>query len=75
MKIAVTPAGDYLEFNTVGDITDLVSIKNYSRSPCNAHNTWGIALMKVQANIPDTIPGQNVTLLAFGDVLLEDATG
>ncbi|PJF28593.1 MAG: hypothetical protein CUN52_12670 [Phototrophicales bacterium] len=74
-NITVTQASDYLEFNTVGDITDLVSIKNYSLSPYNAQdNLWGIALMKVQANIPDTIPGQNVTLLAFGDIVLEDAT-
>jgi hypothetical protein len=30
--------------------------------------------MKVQANLPDTLPGQNVTLLAFGDVVLENRT-
>ncbi len=36
-------------------------------------NTWGIALMKLQANLPDTLPGQNVTFLMFGDVEIENA--
>jgi hypothetical protein len=28
---------------------------------------WGVALLRVQANLPDTLPGQNVTLLIFGN--------
>ena len=35
--------------------------------------TWGIALMKIQANLPDTLPGQNVTFLMFGDVQIDNA--
>lgn len=29
--------------------------------------------MKVQANIPDTLPGQNVTFVLFGDVQIQNA--
>jgi hypothetical protein len=36
---------------------------------------WGIALMRLQADLPDTLPGQNVTVLLFGDVEIEDAGG
>ena len=39
-----------------------------------AKNTWGIALMKLQANLPDTLPGQNVTFLMFGDVQIQNAS-
>lgn len=35
--------------------------------------TWGVALMNIQASLPDTLPGQNVTILLFGDVQLENA--
>ena len=36
---------------------------------------WGVALLRVQANLPDTLPGQNVTMLLFGDVAIENAGG
>jgi hypothetical protein len=32
---------------------------------------WGMVLMRVQANLPDTLPGQNVLFLLFGDVELD----
>jgi hypothetical protein len=34
---------------------------------------WGVALMRLQANIPETLPGQNVTFLLFGDVEIRNA--
>ena len=36
---------------------------------------WGVALMRIQANLPDTLPGQNVTMLIFGDVQIQNAGG
>jgi hypothetical protein len=35
---------------------------------------WGIAVLKAQANLPATLPGQNVTFLLFGDVTLDNPT-
>jgi LysM repeat protein len=36
--------------------------------------TWGIAILKAQANLPDTLPGQNVTFLIFGGAALDNIT-
>lgn len=34
---------------------------------------WGIAVLNVQANVPDTLPGQAVTMLLMGDTEVENA--
>ena len=33
---------------------------------------WGAALMNIQANLPNTLPGQGVILLLLGDVVVEN---
>lgn len=75
---AATPADGVtdLVFEDVGDIVGLTQIKALQLSPLNeADNQWGVALMQLQATLPDTLPGQNVTFLMFGDVTVEDNTG
>ena len=63
-----------LRFQNVGDIAPVTQIKALQLSPLNeAANQWGVALMQLQANLPDTLPGQNVTFLLFGDVTIENA--
>jgi hypothetical protein len=63
-----------LHFDSVGDIAPVTQIKALQLSPLNeAANQWGVALMQLQANLPDTLPGQNVTFLLFGDVSIENA--
>lgn len=63
-----------LHFNNVGDIAPITQIKALQLSPLNeAAHQWGVALMQLQANLPDTLPGQNVTFLLFGDVSIESA--
>jgi hypothetical protein len=63
-----------LRFENVGDIAPVTQIKALQLSPLNeAANQWGVALMQLQANLPDTLPGQNVTFLLFGDVTIENA--
>src|SRR5436309_1088127 len=53
-----------LAFNKPGDKVDVGAIQSLKLSSMNQQtNQWGVVLMKVQANIPDTLPGQNVTLL------------
>src|SRR5262249_24408590 len=57
-----------------GQIIPVTSIQNLQLSSLNTENTtWGIAVFKVQANLPDTSPSQNVTMLVFGDVQLENS--
>ncbi|MCB9452590.1 MAG: hypothetical protein H6672_14225 [Anaerolineaceae bacterium] len=54
-----------------GDIVDVAGLKTLQLRPMDeATGEWGVALMRLQANIPDTLPGQNVTFLLFGDVEL-----
>lgn len=61
-------------FEQVGDIISVADIQSMQLSPMDEENgVWGLALMKLQANIPDTVPGQNVTFLLFGDVQITSA--
>lgn len=67
-------ADDTLTFDKQGDMVDLTDIERMTLSPyIEADSSWGVALMSVQANIPDTVPGQNVTFLLFGDVDIANA--
>lgn len=59
-------------FNERGDIVPLSAVDSLSLSPMiEAESAWGVALLQTQANLPDTLPGQNVTMLLFGDTYIE----
>ena len=46
-----------------------------STSPLNeTDQTWGVALMKAQANLADTLPGENVTFLLYGGATVDNVT-
>jgi hypothetical protein len=68
--VAARPQEDVLNFDFgVGDMTPIENIAHLRMSPLNMRlQEWGLALMRVQANLPDVLPGQNVTFLLFGDV-------
>ncbi len=64
--------GEVPDFDEPGSkvsILDVASLVTYPFNPDT--NTWGVALMAVQADLPNTLPGQNVTLVLFGDVQVE----
>ncbi len=55
----------------VGERVGIDQIASLRLSPLNqARDEWGVALLRVQASLPDTLPGQNVTFAAFGDTEL-----
>ncbi|MBZ0275295.1 MAG: hypothetical protein K8I60_04085, partial [Anaerolineae bacterium] len=59
-------------FDTPGDKTPVSTIQSLHLRPYSEPDAvWGVALMRLQANLPDTLPGQNVTVLLFGDVSLQ----
>ena len=61
-------------FETVGDIEGVSRLQTLDLSPLDEETSeWGVVLMRLQADLPDTIPGQNVTFIAFGDVELTNA--
>ncbi|NWF70763.1 MAG: SH3 domain-containing protein [Chloroflexi bacterium] len=60
-----------LQFAAPGDIADIASL---TLSGMDASvPQWGIAFLQLQANLPDTLPGQNITMLLFGDTALTPA--
>jgi Bacterial SH3 domain len=66
--------GKTIAFNQSGDIADVADLKTLQLSSMSVtDNSWGVALMRLQANLPDTVPGQNVTVLLFGNVEIDSA--
>ncbi len=64
---------DTFNFDEVGDIVDVAHIRTLSLSPMDLQNeTWGVAMMNLQANLPDEMPNQNIKLLLFGDVAVRN---
>jgi LysM repeat protein len=64
-------APDY--FTQVTDRTDLTLVQSIQTSALNLQDDeWGIAVMKVTANIPNTLPGQAVTFLLLGDAQIQN---
>ena len=61
-------------FSREGDILDLVKLRSLRLSPMDFETgSWGVSLMRVQANIPETQTNTNLTFLAFGDVEITNA--
>ncbi|MBZ0288351.1 MAG: hypothetical protein K8I30_12110 [Anaerolineae bacterium] len=59
-------------FNGVGDITPVDTIESLHMSALDpVTDQWGVALMRVRADISPDMPNENVTLLAFGEVSIE----
>ncbi|MBA3870120.1 MAG: SH3 domain-containing protein [Anaerolineae bacterium] len=78
ISLTAEPQAGIVAFNFTkpGDLADIVGMKQLVLSPLDAKaDTWGVALMKVQANLPDTLPGQNVSFVLFGDVQIDNAVG
>ena len=71
---ARTEAPDFT-FEQAGDIIEVSYLHALKIDPFDQLNgIWGLAVMQLQANIPDTLPGQNVTFLLFGNTEIEDLT-
>lgn len=62
------------DFAQPADTAQLANIMTISTSALNVDESlWGLALMNVQANIPDTIPGQGVLFFLMGETTVENA--
>lgn len=61
-------------FNAPGDMVAVSAVESLSLSSRVAEaGEWGIALLQLQANLPDSLPEQNVIFLLFGAVEIENA--
>jgi hypothetical protein len=61
-------------FTTPADIASVAEIETIRTAPLNTETgVWGVAVMNLQADLPNTIPGQSVTFVLLGDVEVENA--
>jgi hypothetical protein len=68
------PHATDFRFSQIGDIASVHDIRALRLSSMDTNTfSWGVALMRIQANLPNTLPGQNVTMLVFGDTEIADA--
>jgi len=59
-------------FSERGDTIDISLLRRLSASPLDLdNNQWGIAIFKVLANLPRSLPGQLVTMIVFGNTSLD----
>lgn len=61
-------------FTQPADITEVAMLETIRTVPLDLNaNEWGVAVMVLQANLPETLPGQNVTFILMGDTEVENA--
>jgi hypothetical protein len=60
-------------FTQPSDRADLTLVQTIQTTPLNLDTgDWGIAVMNVLANVPNTLPGAAVTFLVMGDAKIEN---
>lgn len=60
-------------FTSPTDRAAVAQLASITTAPYDPDSTeWGVALMSVQANLPETLPGQSVTFVLLGDTEVED---
>ncbi len=61
-------------FSQPADRSALTQLQTVETAPLDlSEEFWGIAVLNVQANIPNTLPGQAVTFILLGDVAVDNA--
>jgi hypothetical protein len=63
-------------FSERGDIIAVNELRRLSASPLNLErDEWGIAVFKLIANLPRSLPGETVTMVVFGNSTLDNQSG
>lgn len=66
-------AAGEVNFNVPSDKADITALESIETAPLDeTNNYWGLALMNVQANVPNSLPGQGVVFMLMGDAKLEN---
>lgn len=61
-------------FTQPADTSAVADLETIRTAPLNLEsNVWGVAVMNIQADLPNTLPGQNATFILMGDVEVENA--
>jgi hypothetical protein len=67
------PGAGNPSFQKSGDVVDVSQVKQFTLGGMDAVGNWGMAEMKIQADLPNTDPTKAVTFIFFGNVQLTDA--
>jgi hypothetical protein len=68
--------GSNAQFDQPGNTIPVDILREFSASPYNQQKgEWGVGVFKLEANLPGTLPGQLVTLLAFGGTEIQNVSG
>jgi hypothetical protein len=60
-------------FDAPADQIQLVDVRSLNTAPLDLEREeWGIAVMNIQANLPEVLPGQVVTMLVIGDAEIQN---
>jgi hypothetical protein len=61
------------QFAQVGDVVSVTDLRRLAASPLRlASQEWGIAVFKVIANLPRSLPGETITMVVFGNTTLDN---
>jgi len=61
-------------FTIPSDRANLSDIDTLHTAPLDTvQSQWGVAVMNIQANLPNTVPGQGVLMMLVGDAAIENA--
>jgi hypothetical protein len=67
--------GAGFSFSQRGDLIQVQELLRLSASPLDlSRQEWGIAIFRVTANLPRSLPGENVTLVVFGNTTLDNTS-
>lgn len=68
-------AGNASKFSQRGDMVSVADLRRLAASPLSlASEEWGIAVFKVLANLPRSLPGETITMVVFGNTTLDNAS-
>ena len=63
-------------FTNPSDRAELTQLSTLRTAPLNElDDVWGVAVLNVQANVPNTLPGQAVTMILMGDASVQNQVG
>lgn len=63
-----------LHFDQPADTIPLMAVRALHTAPIDPFRSeWGLAVLNLQADVPEVLPGQAVTFLLMGDATLESA--
>jgi hypothetical protein len=63
-------------FSQRGDVISVNELRRLSAAPLDLQSKeWGIAVFKVMANLPRSLPGETVTMIVFGNTTVDNPSG